>query len=143
LHGGKSERLEQLVAERLPESEHYYPGDQPTDRSSRFLAAGLERETVMRQLGAEGPYQVAVDIEQFAEVGKVLHIHALVMVERDGQKKIIIGDGGARMKKIGQEARLDMQKLFGSKVMLNLWVKVKRGWSDDERALNSLGYRFD
>ena len=143
LHGGNIERLEQLVAERLPESEHFYPDDQLTDRSSRFLAAELVREKVMRQLGAEVPYQVAVEIEQFKQEGNILHIHALILVERDGQKKIIIGDGGARMKKIGQEARLDMQKLFGSKIMLNLWVKVKRGWSDDERALNSLGYRFD
>ena len=143
LHGGNIERLEELVAERLPESEHHYPDDQLTDRSSRFLAAELIREKVMRQLGAEVPYQVAVEIEQFKQEGKILHIHALILVEREGQKKIIIGDGGARMKKIGQEARLDMQKLFGSKIMLNLWVKVKRGWSDDERALNSLGYRFD
>ena len=143
LHGGNIERLEQLVAERLPEGEHHYPDDQITDRSSRFLAAELVREKVMRQLGAEVPYQVTVEIEQFRQEGKVLHIHALILVEREGQKKIIIGDGGARMKKIGQEARLDMQKLFGSKIMLNLWVKVKRGWSDDERALNSLGYRFD
>ncbi|GGI89884.1 GTPase Era [Halopseudomonas pertucinogena] len=143
LHGGNIDRLEQLVAERLPEGEHHYPDDQITDRSSRFLAAELVREKVMRQLGAEVPYQVTVEIEQFTQEGKVLHIHALILVEREGQKKIIIGDGGARMKKIGQEARLDMQKLFGSKIMLNLWVKVKRGWSDDERALNSLGYRFD
>ena len=143
LHGGNIERLEQLVADYLPEGDHFYPDDQLTDRSSRFLAAELVREKVMRQLGAEVPYQVAVEIEQFQQEGNILHIHALILVERDGQKKIIIGDGGARMKKIGQEARLDMQKLFGSKVMLNLWVKVKRGWSDDERALNSLGYRFD
>ena len=143
LHGGNIDRLEQLVAERLPEGEHHYPDDQITDRSSRFLAAELVREKVMRQLGAEVPYQVTVEIEQFRQEGKVLHIHALILVEREGQKKIIIGDGGARMRKIGQEARLDMQKLFGSKIMLNLWVKVKRGWSDDERALNSLGYRFD
>lgn len=143
LHGGNIERLEGLIAERLPEGEHFYPDDQLTDRSSRFLAAELVREKVMRQLGAEVPYQVAVEIEQFKQEGKILHIHALILVERDGQKKIIIGDGGARMKKIGQEARLDMQKLFGCKIMLNLWVKVKRGWSDDERALNSLGYRFD
>ena len=83
------------------------------------------------------------EIEQFKQEGRILHIHALILVERDGQKKIIIGDGGERLKKIGQEARLDMQKLFGSKIMLNLWVKVRRGWSDDERALGSLGYRFD
>ncbi|MFT6430430.1 MAG: GTP-binding protein Era [Halopseudomonas sp.] len=143
LHGRNIEQLEKLVAERLPESEHFYPEDQITDRSSRFLAAELVREKVMRQLGAEIPYQVAVEIEQFKQEGKILHIHALILVERDGQKKIIIGDNGDRMKKIGQEARLDMQKLFGSKIMLNLWVKVRRGWSDDERALTSLGYYFD
>lgn len=143
LHGRNIDQLELLISERLPEGEHFYPDDQITDRSSRFLAAELVREKVMRQLGAEIPYQVTVEIEQFKQEGKILHIHALILVERDGQKKIIIGDGGERMKKIGQEARLDMQKLFGSKVMLNLWVKVKRGWSDDERALSSLGYNFD
>ncbi|MEH6386924.1 MULTISPECIES: GTPase Era [Pseudomonas] len=143
LHGRNIEHLEELIASRLPESEHFYPDDQLTDRSSRFLAAELVREKVMRQLGAEIPYQVAVEIEQFKQEGKVLHIHALILVEREGQKKIIIGDGGDRMKKIGQEARMDMQKLFGSKIMLNLWVKVRRGWSDDERALSSLGYRFE
>lgn len=143
LQGRNIELLEGLIAERLPQSEHFYPDDQLTDRSSRFLAAELIREKVMRQLGAEIPYQVTVEIEQFKQEGKILHIHALILVEREGQKKIIIGDGGERMKKIGQEARLDMQKLFGSKIMLNMWVKVKRGWSDDERALNSLGYTFD
>ncbi|MCL5043284.1 MAG: GTPase Era [Gammaproteobacteria bacterium] len=143
LQGRNIEHLEALIAERLPQSEHFYPDDQLTDRSSRFLAAELIREKVMRQLGAEIPYQVTVEIEQFKQEGKILHIHALILVEREGQKKIIIGDGGERMKKIGQEARLDMQKLFGSKIMLNMWVKVKRGWSDDERALNSLGYTFD
>src|SRR5690606_42114581 len=112
-------------------------------RSPPVLAAERVREKVTRQLGAEVPYQVAVEIEQFEKVGTVLHIQALILVERDGQKKISIGDGGARTKKIGQEARLDMQKLFGSKVMRNLWVTVKRGWSDDERALHSLGYRSD
>ncbi|WGK62374.1 GTPase Era [Halopseudomonas sp. SMJS2] len=143
LHGRNIDHLQTVIAGLLPEGEHFYPEDQLTDRSSRFLAAELVREKVMRQLGAEIPYQVAVEIEQFKQEGKVLHIHALILVEREGQKKIIIGDGGERMKKIGQEARLDMQKLFGSKIMLNLWVKVRRGWSDDERALNSLGYRFD
>lgn len=143
LHGRNIEHLEELIASRLPESEHFYPDDQLTNRSSRFLAAELVREKVMRQLGAEIPYQVAVEIEQFKQEGKILHIHALILVEREGQKKIIIGDGGDRMKKIGQDARMDMQKLFGSKIMLNLWVKVRRGWSDDERALSSLGYRFE
>ncbi|MDF3931485.1 GTPase Era [Pseudomonas citronellolis] len=138
--GQNLEVLEQLVAERLPESEHFFPEDQITDRSSRFLAAELVREKIMRQLGAELPYQITVEIEEFKQEGAVLHIHALILVERDGQKKIIIGDKGERIKSIGQNARKDMEVLFDSKVMLNLWVKVKGGWSDDERALRSLGY---
>ncbi|MBM7060415.1 GTPase Era [Pseudomonas sp. UL073] len=132
--------LERLVAERLPEGEHMYPDDQITDRSSRFLAAEMVREKVMRQLGAELPYQVTVEVEEFKQEGRLLHIHALILVERDGQKKIIIGDKGERIKSIGTAARKDMEVLFDSKVMLNLWVKVKGGWSDDERALRSLGY---
>ncbi|CAD5375997.1 membrane-associated, 16S rRNA-binding GTPase [Pseudomonas sp. OF001] len=139
-HGQNLDTLEQLVAKHLPEGEHFFEEDQLTDRSSRFLAAELVREKVMRQLGAEVPYQVTVEIEQFQQQGRVLHIHALILVERDGQKKIIIGDKGERIKRIGQDARRDMEELFGSKVMLNLWVKVKSGWSDDERALRSLGY---
>ena len=139
-HGQNLEALEKLVAERLPEGEHFFPEDQITDRSSRFLAAELVREKIMRQLGAELPYQITVEIEEFKQEGAVLHIHALILVEREGQKKIIIGDKGERIKSIGQSARKDMEVLFDSKVMLNLWVKVKGGWSDDERALRSLGY---
>ncbi len=140
LHGHNLDALERLVAENLPESEHFFPEDQITDRSSRFLASELVREKIMRQLGAELPYQIAVEIEEFKLEGRILHIHALILVEREGQKKIIIGDKGERIKRIGQEARKDMETLFDHKVMLNLWVKVKGGWSDDERALRSLGY---
>ncbi len=140
LHGQNLDTLERLVFGHLPEGEHFFPEDQITDRSSRFLAAELVREKIMRQLGAELPYQITVEIEEFKQEGRILHIHALILVERDGQKKIIIGDKGERIKRIGQEARKDMEKLFDSKVMLNLWVKVKGGWSDDERALRSLGY---
>ncbi len=140
LQGQNLDTLERLVAEHLPESEHFYPEDQITDRSSRFLAAELIREKIMRQLGAELPYQITVEIEEFKREGRVLHIHGLILVERDGQKKIIIGDKGERIKRIGQDARKDMETMFDSKVMLNLWVKVKGGWSDDERALRSLGY---
>ena len=140
LQGQNLDTLEALVGERLPESEHFYPEDQITDRSSRFLAAELIREKIMRQLGAELPYQITVEIEEFKQEGRVLHIHGLILVERDGQKKIIIGDKGERIKRIGQDARKDMETMFDSKVMLNLWVKVKGGWSDDERALRSLGY---
>lgn len=141
LHGHNLDTLERLVADFLPESEHFFPEDQITDRSSRFLAAELVREKIMRQLGAELPYQITVEIEEFKQDGRILHIHALILVERDGQKKIIIGDKGERIKRIGQEARKDMETMFGSKIMLNLWVKVKGGWSDDERALRSLGYQ--
>ncbi|WP_339487623.1 GTPase Era [Pseudomonas sp. EL_65y_Pfl2_R95] len=139
-HGHNLETLEKLVSGHLPEGEHFFPEDQITDRSSRFFAAELVREKIMRQLGAELPYQITVEIEEFKQEGRILHIHALILVERDGQKKIIIGDKGDRIKRVGQEARKDMEVLFDSKVMLNLWVKVKGGWSDDERALRSLGY---
>ncbi|HEY8568971.1 GTPase Era [Microbulbifer sp.] len=134
------ESLEKVIVERLPEGMHFFEEDQITDRSSRFLAAEIVREKVMRQLGAEIPYAVTVEVEEFDQQDKVLHISAAILVERDGQKRILIGTKGERIKQIGQAARLDMEKLFDSKVMLNLWVKVKSGWSDDERALRSLGY---
>ncbi|MEN0038667.1 MAG: GTPase Era [Cellvibrio sp.] len=134
------DRLEQLITERLPEGIHMYPEDQITDRSSRFMAAEIVREKITRQLGDELPYEMAVEIEEFKQEGNLLNISALILVERDGQKKILIGDKGARIKLIGTEARVDMEKLFELKIMLKLWVKVKSGWSDDERALRSLGY---
>ncbi|RTR05983.1 GTPase Era [Halomonas nitroreducens] len=142
-HGTNVAELEAEVAKHLPKSVHYFPEDQVTDKSQRFLAAELVREKVMRQLGDELPYQMTVEIEEFRDEGRVIHISALIMVERQGQKKILIGDSGERIKKIGREARLDMERALGAKVMLNLWVKVKRGWSDDERALKSLGYDLD
>ncbi|MDQ2075388.1 GTPase Era [Marinimicrobium sp. ABcell2] len=134
------DRLEALILDHLPEGEHLFPDDQLTDRSSRFMASEIVREKITRQLGDELPYQMAVEIEEYKQEGKVLHISALILVERDGQKRILIGDKGDRIKQIGQQARVDMEKLFQSKVMLKLWVKVKSGWSDDERALRSLGY---
>jgi GTP-binding protein Era len=140
LRGHNVERLQELVAARLPFSPPFFPEDQTTDRSSRFLAAETVREKIMRQLGDEVPYELTVEIEEFKQEGKLKRISALILVERDGQKAIVIGDGGQRLKRIGMEARLDMEKLFGGKVMLSLWVKVKGGWSDDERALKSLGY---
>lgn len=131
--------LEDAVGRFLPQSVHFYPDDQITDRSERFMASEMVREKITRQLGAELPYSVAVEIEEFKHEGKTLHISALILVEREGQKKIIIGDKGERLRRIGQEARMDMERLFGSKVMLRLWVKVKRGWADSDRALKSLG----
>jgi GTP-binding protein Era len=140
LRGHNIETLEALLLKQMPENQHLFPEDQITDRSSRFMAAEIVREKITRQLGDELPYQMAVEIEEFNHDGKTLHISALVLVERDGQKRILIGDQGSRIKLIGQEARMDMQTMFESKVMLKLWVKVKSGWSDDERALRSLGY---
>ncbi|WP_207062583.1 GTPase Era [Motiliproteus sp. SC1-56] len=138
--GQNVELLEAAVSSRLPEGIHYFPEDQITDRSSRFLAAELVREKIMRQLGDELPYQITVEIEEFSHDEGVLHIGALILVERAGQKKILIGQRGERIKQIGRDARVDMERLFDAKVMLRLWVKVKSGWSDDDRALRTLGY---
>jgi GTP-binding protein Era len=134
------EELEKEILQRLPESGHFFPEEQITDRSQRFLAAEIVREKIMRQLGEELPYAITVEIEEFADEEGILHISAVIFVERKGQKKILIGEKGARLRSIGSEARVDMERLFDSKVMLRLWVKVKSGWSDDERALRSLGY---
>ncbi|AMO56950.1 GTPase Era [Endozoicomonas montiporae] len=145
-HGHNLKELETMIEGMMPESIHFYPEDQVTDRSSRFMAAELVREKIMRQLGDELPYEMTVEIEEFKHEmrpkGPLLTISALILVERQGQKAIVIGDKGARLKTIGQEARKDMEHMFDAKVMLNLWVKVKGGWSDDDRALKSLGYDY-
>ena len=133
-------RLETTMRGYLPEGPHHFESDELTNRSSRFLVAELIREKITRQLGAELPYTMAVEIEAFEQEGDVLHINGLILVETKGQKKIVIGDRGARLRQIGQEAREDMEPLLGSRVMLRLWVKVRKGWADDERALRSLGY---
>jgi len=140
LHKHNVAELEAEILKLLPESRHFFPEDQITDRSQRFLAAEIVREKIMRQLGDELPYAITVEIEEFAQEDAVLHISAVIFVERKGQKKILIGDKGSRLRSIGTDARRDMELLFDSKVMLRLWVKVKSGWSDDERALRSLGY---
>lgn len=134
------DELEAKIQTYIPQKMHLYPEDQITDRSERFLAAEIVREKITRQLGAEVPYQVTVEIEQFRVEGKMTYIDALILVERDGQKKIIIGTKGERIKKIGEQARADIESLLDSKVMLRTWVKIRSGWSDDERALRSLGY---
>ncbi len=138
LKGYNLDTVEDCVARYLPEGPFLFPEDQVTDRSSRFLAAELVREKITRQVGDELPYEAMVEIEQFAQETELIHIHALILVEKKGQKQIIIGRGGERLKQIGQAARLDMERAFGCRVMLELWVKVKSGWSDDERALQSL-----
>lgn len=138
LRGHNLDALERCVLNYLPEGPFLFPEDQVTDRSQRFLAAELIREKITRQLGDELPYEAAVEIEQFKREGNVTHVHALILVDKPGQKQIIIGHKGERLKAIGQAARLEMERSLDSKVMLNLWVKVKSGWSDDERALQSL-----
>lgn len=132
--------LEKKIKGYIPQKVHVYPKDQITDRSERFLAAEIVREKITRQMGAEVPYQVTVEIEEFRAEKKITYISALILVERDGQKKIIIGTNGERLKKIGEQARADIESLLGCKVMLRTWVKIRSGWSDDERALRSLGY---
>ena len=134
------DELEEKIKGFIPSQPHLFPDDQITDRSERFLAAEIVREKITRQLGAELPYQITVEIEEFRVEKKIIHIGALILVERDGQKKILIGSNGARIKKVGEQARADMESMFDSKVMLRTWVKVRSGWSDDERALRSLGY---
>jgi GTP-binding protein Era len=132
--------LENEVVKYLPVAAHFFPEDQITDRSQRFLAAEIVREKITRQLGDELPYAITVEIEEFSMDAGILHISALIFVERNGQKRILIGDGGSKLRSIGTDARVDMESLFDCKVMLRLWIKVKSGWSDDERALRSLGY---
>lgn len=140
LRGHNLSTLHDIVGRYLPYAPPMYAEDQITDRSQRFLAAEMIREKIMRQMGDEVPYDLMVQIDQFKIEGRLYRIDATILVERDGQKAIVIGEGGQKLKNIGQAARLDMEKLFDSKVMLTLWVKVKGGWSDDERALKSLGY---
>jgi GTP-binding protein Era len=141
--GESVDALEREVDKLLPESSPYFPADQITDRSERFLASEFIREKLTRAMGDELPYSLSVEIEQFKVKNQVRHIHAVIWVEREGQKGIVIGKQGQQLKRIGELSRIEMENAFGGKVFLQLWVKVKAGWSDDERALRSLGYQDD
>ena len=144
----KRKGLEAMVRDllaRVPEAPPVYAEDEITDRSQRFLAGELVREQLMRQLGDELPYATTVEIERFAvdatqKGGELLRIGAVVWVEREGQKPIVIGKGGERLREIGSKARQQMERLFGCKVFLETWVRVREGWSDDEAALKAFGY---
>lgn len=139
----KHKGLEALVKDvmaLLPLAPPMFGEDEITDRSQRFLAGELVREQLMRQLGEELPYATTVEIERFAEDGNLLRIGAVIWVEREGQKAIVIGKGGIRLKEIGAKARIQMERLFGAKVFLETWVRVREGWSDDESALKAFGY---
>ena len=137
------ESLEESIYKLMPEGEMIFDEDQLTDRSSRFLAAEMVREKLFRHLGQELPYSLTVDIEQFEDDNGMFRISAVIYVERSGQKSIVIGKKGELLKQVGKDAREDMEKLFGCKVFLQLWVKVREGWSDNERMLRNLGYNDD
>ena len=134
------DELEKLIMALLPERDFIYPEDQVTDRSERFLAAEIVREKLTRRLGDELPYALTVEIERYEEKPSITKIYAIIWVERLTQKNIVIGKDGEMLKKVGTDARIDIEKLIGQKVYLQLWVKVKKGWSDSERALQSLGF---
>jgi GTP-binding protein Era len=138
--GDQVDRLEAAVMEALPPGEAIFPPDQLTDRPERFFAAELLREQLTRRYGDELPYCTTVEIERFEEGHGRYRIHALIWVERPGQKAIIVGDRGQALKAAATRARLEMQEMFGCPVHLETWVKVKKSWSSDEAALRSLGY---
>ncbi len=134
-------RVEEVVERLLPQQPPVFPPEQITDRSERFLAAEIVREKLMRRLGQELPYGIAVEIERFRpRGGGLIEIGAVIWVERSSHKGMVIGRDGSRLKRVGAQARRDMERLLDSRVFLQLWVKVREGWSDDERALRSLGY---
>lgn len=135
--------LEAKITQLLPQRPWLFPADQITDRSERFLAAEIVREKLVRRLGAELPYRLTVQIEHFDSQKALTRISALIWVERPGQKAIVIGAKGSMLKAVGEEARKDMEIMLGCKVFLQLWVKVKQGWCDDERALRQLGFSDD
>lgn len=139
----KSLNLDELlksIRTYLPEQEAIYAEDELTDKNERFLAAELVREKIFRLLGDEIPYSVAVEVEKFEVVGQLRRIFCAIIVDKESQKPMLIGKSGEKLKQISTEARQDMEKLFGGKVYLETWVKVKGGWADDARALKSLGY---
>jgi len=142
--GDNVDKVKSLCFSALPEGDFWFPEDYITDRSSRFMASEILREKLMRFTGDELPYSTTVEIEQFKQDHKgILHINALILIERNSQKRMVIGNKGERLKTIGQEARRDMENLFEQQVFLETFVKVKTGWADDERALRSLGYGDD
>jgi GTP-binding protein Era len=138
--GTQVSHLAQTIKAFLPEAPALYDEDELTDRPERFLAAELVREKLFRLLGEELPYASTVMVEKFETEGNLRRIHAAIVVDKPGHKPIVIGKGGQKLKEIGTQARLDMEKLFGGKVFLELWVRVKSGWADSQRALKNLGY---
>lgn len=138
--GAQVDMLQQAIRPFLPEGPHLFDDDQYTDRPTRFLCAELLREKIFRLCGEEIPYASNVEIESFKEEEQLIRIHALILVDKESHKRMIIGDKGQKLKEMATSARLDMEKLLGKKVFLQCWCKVKSGWADDERMLKQLGY---
>jgi len=138
--GTQLRELKAEIAKVLPHSPPLYPPDELTDRDERFLAAEMVREKIFRLLGDEVPYATTVTVDSFEQEGKLRRIHATVLVDKASQRAILLGEGGSRMKAIATQARKDMEALFGGSVFLEVWVRVKRGWADDEASLTRLGY---
>lgn len=138
--GVQVDTLQEKLQQLLPEGPHLFGEDQFTDRSTRFLCAELLREKIFRLCGQELPYSTNVEIESYKEEEDVIRIHALILVEKENHKRMVIGDKGSKLKEMASTARIDMEKLLGKKVFLKCWCKVKSGWSDDERLLKQLGY---
>ena len=132
--------LLRVMREALPEGPAAYPADQLTDRDERFFAAELLREKLFEQMGEELPYRCEVVVESFKEEGRLRRIETVILVERDSQKAMVVGAGGAKLKAMATAARKDMEKFFGGKVYLGVWVKVRKSWTDDARVLKQLGY---
>ncbi|MCG8044400.1 MAG: GTPase Era [Candidatus Thiodiazotropha endolucinida] len=138
--GRNLDTLQELALRTLPEAENFYPDDQLTDRPEKFFAAEMIREQITRRYAKELPYAVSVEIERFEELSGLYRIHAVIWVEKAGQKGILIGKDGQALKEVATQARKAMQQFFDCKVHLELWVKVKKSWSSDEAALVRLGY---
>lgn len=143
LTGDHVEDLELVLSKMIPYAAPLFDEDQITDRSMRFLSAEFIREKLFRRLGQELPYGLTVEIEKFEEQEKLVRIHGLIWVERESQKSIVIGKSGSMLKVVGRDARKDLERQLDKKVFLQLWVKVKSGWANDERALRSLGYDWN
>jgi len=141
--GQHIDTLESTLRSMLPVADFFFDEEQVTDRSMRFIAAELIREKLIRRLGKELPYALTVEIEEYADRDGILQIGAVIWVERAGQKAIVIGKNGSMLKEIGRQSRLELEKMLETKVFVRLWVKVREGWSDDARALRSLGYTDD
>ncbi len=141
--GKGTQELENKIFHYLPESENYYSQDQLTDKSTKYLISELIREQLMLRLHQELPYSLTVEVESYKDLGHIVHIHALIWVERNIQKNMVIGKQGETLKQVGINARKEVQGLIGKKVHLKLWVKVKSSWADNDRLLQELGYKDD